>query len=66
MLISIRSVKRKEQSNNVKKVDSKKRACVFALKTIECIEGLDKKDFVVQILVKQLLHSAISKGKKKF
>ena len=51
------------QINNSKpKAELKKRAYIFALGIIAFINVLDKKDFVVQVLVKQLLRAAASIG----
>ncbi len=44
------------------KIELKQRAYLFALGIIKFIDLLDKKDFAVQILVKQLLRSATSIG----
>lgn len=51
------------QNNNVKvKTDLKKRAYIYALSVIQFIDGLDKKDFSVQTISRQLLRSATSIG----
>lgn len=51
------------QSNSEKpKVELKKRAYIYALNIIRFLEALDKKDFIVQIIGKQLLRSATSVG----
>jgi len=51
------------QNNNSKfKIDLKRRAYFYALEIIKFIDTLDKKDFSVQIIVKQLLRSATSIG----
>ncbi len=51
------------QSNNAKaKPELKQRAYIYALDIIQFIDTLDKKDFTVQILAKQLLRSATSIG----
>lgn len=51
------------QNNNSKlKTDLKKRAYLYALEIIKFIDGLEKKDFIVQIIAKQLLRSATSIG----
>jgi len=51
------------QNNNSKsKTNLKQRAYLYALDTIKFIDGLDKKDFSVQIITKQLLRSATSVG----
>ena len=51
------------QNNNVKdKTDLKRRVYIYSLEIIKFIDSLDKKDFVIQILVKQLLRSATSIG----
>lgn len=51
------------QNNNPKfKTDLKKRVYVYALEIIKFIDNLDKKDFIVQIISKQLLRSATSIG----
>src|SRR3989344_3939627 len=51
------------QSNNEKfKVDLKKRAYLYALEIIKFIDTLDKRDFVIQIISKQLLRSTTSIG----
>lgn len=51
------------QNNNPKlKTDLKKRVYFYALEIIKFIDNLDKKDFIVQIITKQLLRSATSIG----
>lgn len=51
------------QNNNEKeKIDLKRRAYLYALDIIKLINNLDMKDFVVQIIAKQLLRSATSIG----
>lgn len=51
------------QNNNVKfKVELKERAYIFALDIIRFIESLDKTDYSVQVIVKQLLRSTTSIG----
>jgi len=51
------------QNNNSKpKIELKKRAYVYALDVIKFIDSLNKNDFTVQIIVKQLLRSATSIG----
>ena len=51
------------QNNNSKfKINLKQRAYFYALAIIRFIDNLDKKDFSVQIIVKQLLRSATSIG----
>src|SRR2546430_1118856 len=51
------------QNNNSKfKTDLKKRAYLYALDIIKFIDSLDKRDFIVQILAKQLLRCATSIG----
>ena len=51
------------QNNNTKiKVDLKKRAYIYALGVIRFIDVLDKKDFSVQTISRQLLRSATSIG----
>ena len=51
------------QNNNSKpKIDVKYRAYIYALAIIKFIDTLDKKDFSVQVIVKQLLRSATSIG----
>lgn len=51
------------QSNNLKaKVEVKHRAYKFALDVIKFIDTLDKKDFVIEIMAKQLIRSATSIG----
>lgn len=52
--------KRKMQSNN--KIDLKRRSYLYALDVIKFIDNLNKKDFSIQILSKQLLRSATSIG----
>ncbi len=44
------------------KIDLKKRAYTFARDTICFIDRLDKKDFVAEIMAKQLIRSATSIG----
>ncbi|MEK7147107.1 MAG: four helix bundle protein [Patescibacteria group bacterium] len=49
------------QNNNSKlKTDLKTRAYLYALQIIRLIDSLDKKDFSVEVLAKQLLRSATS------
>jgi len=61
--IVIRNIKNKMQNNNSKpKIELKKRAYVYALDVIKFIDSLNKNDFTVQIIVKQLLRSATSIG----
>ena len=51
------------QNNNPKlKTDLKRRVYFYALEIIKFIDNLDKKDFIVQIIAKQLLRSATSIG----
>ncbi len=51
------------QNNNSKpKTNLKNRAYLYALAIIRFIDALDKKDFSVQVIVKQLLRSATSIG----
>jgi four helix bundle protein len=51
------------QNNSPKpKTELKKRAYLYALEIIKFLDELDKKDFVVQIIAKQLLRSATSIG----
>lgn len=51
------------QNNNLKfKTDLKRRAYLYALDIIKFIDFLDKKDFSIQIIAKQLLRSATSVG----
>jgi len=51
------------QNNNLKpKIELKKRAYLYALNIIKFIDDLNKNDFTVQIIVKQLLRSATSIG----
>lgn len=51
------------QNNSAKpKTELKKRAYYYALDIIKFIDSLDKKDFVVQVIVKQLLRAATSIG----
>lgn len=51
------------QTNNSKpKVELKQRAYFYALDIIKFIDTLDKKDFTIQIIAKQLLRSATSIG----
>jgi four helix bundle protein len=51
------------ENNNLKdKIDLKKRAYLYALNIIRCIDILDKKDFSTQVIGKQLLRSATSVG----
>lgn len=51
------------QNNNPKlKTDLKRRVYFYALEIIKFIDNLDKKDFTVQIISKQLLRSATSIG----
>ncbi|OGD33500.1 hypothetical protein A2608_01200 [Candidatus Azambacteria bacterium RIFOXYD1_FULL_44_10] len=44
------------------KADLKKRAYIYALEIIKFIDSLDKKDFSINIIAKQLLRSATSIG----
>lgn len=51
------------QNNKEKpKIELKKRAYIYALDIIEFIDSLDKRDFTVQIIAKQLIRSATSIG----
>ena len=51
------------QNNNPKqKINLKYRAYVFALDIIKFIDETDKKDFVTQVITKQLIRSATSIG----
>ena len=51
------------QNNKSKlKTDLKRRVYIYALEIIKFIDTLDKKDFTVQIITKQLLRSATSIG----
>lgn len=51
------------QNNDEKpKIELKKRAYYYALDIIKFIGSLDKKDFIVQVIVKQLLRAATSIG----
>lgn len=51
------------QNNNEKlKIDLKKRAYIFAISIINFIDSLDKKDFSIEIISKQLIRSATSIG----
>lgn len=51
------------QNNDTQfKTDLKKRAYIYALKIIQCIDSLDKKDLSVEVIAKQLLRSATSIG----
>ncbi len=51
------------QNNSSKpKTELKKRAYFYALRVIKFIDQLDKKDFSVQIIIKQVLRSATSIG----
>ena len=51
------------QNNNLKpKTNLKQRAYLYALDIIKFIDSLDKKDFSVQVITKQLLRSATSIG----
>lgn len=51
-----------QNNNSNQKTDLKKRAYLYALRVISFIDGLDKKDFTVQIISRQLLRSATSIG----
>lgn len=51
------------QNNNSKpKIELKKRVYLYALSIIKFIDNLNKNDFTIQIIVKQLLRSATSIG----
>lgn len=51
------------QNNSSKpKIELKHRVYLYALDTISFIDGLDKRDYSVQIISKQLLRSATSIG----
>jgi len=51
------------QNNNEKvKIDIKKRTYIFALEIIKLIDSLNKKDFSIEIISKQLIRSATSIG----
>lgn len=59
----MKNEKRKMQNNNLKfKMDLKKRAYIYALSVIRFIDILDKRDFSVQVISKQLLRSATGIG----
>lgn len=51
-----------ENNNSKPKIELKKRAYIYALDIIKLIDGLNKNDFAVQVIVKQLLRSATSIG----
>lgn len=51
-----------QNDNSKPKTELKRRAYIFALDIIKFIDILDKRDFVVQVLVKQLLRAATSIG----
>ena len=51
-----------QNNDSQPKIELKKRAYVYALDVIKFIDGLNKNDFTVQIIVKQLLRSATSIG----
>lgn len=56
-------LKLKVQNINSKpKTELKHRAYLYALGVIRFMDSLDKKDFVVQVIAKQLLRSATSIG----
>lgn len=44
------------------KLELKKRSYLYALEIIKLIDDLDKKDFSIQVIAKQLLRSATSVG----
>jgi four helix bundle protein len=51
------------QNNSAKfKIDLKKRSYLYALDIIKFLDNLDKKDFCVEVIIKQLLRSATSIG----
>lgn len=51
------------QNNSAKfKIDLKKRSYLYALDIIKFLDNLDKKDFFVEVIIKQLLRSATSIG----
>ena len=51
------------KNNSTKvKTDVKERSYIYALKVIKFLEVLDKKDFVVETIAKQLIRSATSVG----
>lgn len=50
------------QNNSKSKIDLKTRAYFYALEIIKFIDTLDKRDFSVQIISKQLLRSTTSIG----
>ena len=56
------SVKHKVKNEKENKGDLKTRAYFYSLNIIKFLDSLDKKDFTVQILSKQLLRSATSIG----
>lgn len=51
-----------QNKNSKFKVDLKKRVYLYALEIIKFIDTLDRKDFSVQIISRQLLRSATSIG----
>lgn len=51
------------QNDNEKiKTDLKQRTYVYALDVIRCIDNLDRKDYSIEVIGKQLLRSATSIG----
>ncbi len=51
------------QNNNIKpKIEIKQRTYVYALDVIKFIDTLDKRDYSIQVISKQLLRSATSIG----
>ncbi len=59
--LKVKSVKRKITVQN-SKPELKNRAYLYALEVIKFIDSLEKNDFSVQVLSKQLLRSATSVG----
>lgn len=57
-----KNVKRKMQNNNPKEKDLKIRTYLYALAIIKFIDTLNKDDFTIQIITKQLIRSATSIG----
>ena len=51
-----------ENNNSKPKIELKKRAYIYALNIIKLFDNLNKNDFAVQVIAKQLLRSATSIG----
>ncbi|MDD5043534.1 MAG: four helix bundle protein [Patescibacteria group bacterium] len=51
-----------ENYNEKLKIDIKKRAYIFSLEILRFLRGLDRKDWILEVMTKQLLRCATSIG----